>query len=257
MMHCDRAKELFGGAWDDELSVAERESVEGHLASCVSCHREYDDLARLLELVQTLPRPTVPSDFAEQVLLEARRRETAHPARRGFWARFAGDRTGRPLFPWAGRPAFALAATLLVVGGGVAFYLAGPIHDGPQARSVAGGHVVASAPATPERLARPAAGAVSPRPSASAHRLRADHASGAGLASKHPAAVPGGHAGLPGGALASGANAADAPSVPDSLFDHSADVEFVLDPVTLKRERGRGYTPVQSPVRGEAASITF
>jgi hypothetical protein len=43
----------------------------------------------------------------------------------------------------------------------------------------------------------------------------------------------------------------------DSLFDHTADVEFVLDPVKLKRERGRGYTPVPTTVRGEAASITF
>ena len=35
------------------------------------------------------------------------------------------------------------------------------------------------------------------------------------------------------------------------------DVELVLDPVQLRRERGRGYTPVQTTVRGEAASITF
>jgi len=49
--------------------------------------------------------------------------------------------------------------------------------------------------------------------------------------------------------------APDAPSIPDSLFDHTADVELVLDPVKLRRERGVGYTPTS--VRGEAASITF
>ena len=53
----------------------------------------------------------------------------------------------------------------------------------------------------------------------------------------------------PGQALAS--------AVPDSLFDHSADFEFVLDPVKIRRERGRGYTPVTSSVRGQTASITF
>jgi hypothetical protein len=46
-------------------------------------------------------------------------------------------------------------------------------------------------------------------------------------------------------------------AVPDSIFDHTADVEFVLDPVKLRRERGRGYTPVPTSVRGEQASITF
>ncbi|MEO6462994.1 MAG: hypothetical protein ABIP29_07945 [Candidatus Eisenbacteria bacterium] len=43
----------------------------------------------------------------------------------------------------------------------------------------------------------------------------------------------------------------------DSLFDHSNDVELVLDPVQLRRERGRGYTPSSPTVKGEAASITF
>src|SRR5262249_53957526 len=52
-------------------------------------------------------------------------------------------------------------------------------------------------------------------------------------------------------------NEAVAQAIPDSLFDHSADVDFVLDPVKVRRERGRGYTPVANPVRGEAASITF
>ena len=46
-------------------------------------------------------------------------------------------------------------------------------------------------------------------------------------------------------------------AIPDSIFDHTADVEFVLDPVKLRRERGRGYTPVPTSVRGETASITF
>ena len=46
-------------------------------------------------------------------------------------------------------------------------------------------------------------------------------------------------------------------AIPDSLFDHSEDVELVLDPVKLRRERGRGYTPVPTSVRGEQASITF
>jgi anti-sigma factor RsiW len=45
--------------------------------------------------------------------------------------------------------------------------------------------------------------------------------------------------------------------VSDSLFDHSEDVEFILDPVTLKRGRVRSIAPSAAGVQGERASITF
>jgi hypothetical protein len=46
--------------------------------------------------------------------------------------------------------------------------------------------------------------------------------------------------------------------VTDSLFDHSEDVEFILDPVTLRK--GRAHTVVRlqpEPARGQQAVITF
>jgi hypothetical protein len=45
--------------------------------------------------------------------------------------------------------------------------------------------------------------------------------------------------------------------ISDSLFDHSEDVEFILDPVTLKRGRVRSLAPSAAGVQGERASITF
>lgn len=46
--------------------------------------------------------------------------------------------------------------------------------------------------------------------------------------------------------------------VADSLFDHSEDVEFILDPVTLRRGRAHTVVRVQpQPARGEQAVITF
>ena len=51
--------------------------------------------------------------------------------------------------------------------------------------------------------------------------------------------------------------AADAlAAVPDSLFDHSEDVEFILDPVTLRRGRATVTRP-PGDVQGERAVITF
>jgi len=45
-------------------------------------------------------------------------------------------------------------------------------------------------------------------------------------------------------------------SVPDSLFDHNEDVEFILDPVTLRRGRA-SLTRAPAGPRGERAVITF
>jgi anti-sigma factor RsiW len=44
----------------------------------------------------------------------------------------------------------------------------------------------------------------------------------------------------------------------DSVFDHSADVEFVLDPVTVRRGQAHPATRLAPPItRGEQATITF
>ena len=49
-----------------------------------------------------------------------------------------------------------------------------------------------------------------------------------------------------------------AEAFPDSLFDHSADVEFVLDPVTVRRGQAHPATKLAPPIsRGEQATITF
>ena len=45
--------------------------------------------------------------------------------------------------------------------------------------------------------------------------------------------------------------------VADSLFDHSEDVEFILDPVTLRKGRAHTVVRVQPQPRGEQAVITF
>ena len=47
-------------------------------------------------------------------------------------------------------------------------------------------------------------------------------------------------------------------AVTDSLFDHSEDVEFILDPVTLHKGRAHTVSRMAEPqVKGEAAVITF
>jgi hypothetical protein len=76
-MNCNRARRLFGACWDDELTQAERDVFEGHLASCVSCRRGYDEFSAALELAASLPRVETSPDFVDRVLARSRRAVTA------------------------------------------------------------------------------------------------------------------------------------------------------------------------------------
>jgi len=250
MTACERATNLFGRAWDDELTAAERDGLERHFAACTPCRREYDELARTLELVQALPRPVVDDGFAGRVLAEAQARERA------------GASAGRRLFalpatwsaPSFGRPALAMAATFVVALGLGAFLLTRPaVVPGPSSREPSVAIVAEPGPTTPApadvNLPPATSPQVAPR---SDERVAAAAPSGAAPV---PAPVRR-RAEVPDDAVASAASA-ETPAELDSLFDHSEDVELVLDPVRLRRERGRGYTPASPSVRGEAASITF
>jgi hypothetical protein len=76
-MICNRARRLFGACWDDELTQAERDGLEGHLASCLPCRMEYDEFSRALELTASMPRIEASADFVDRVLARSRRATTA------------------------------------------------------------------------------------------------------------------------------------------------------------------------------------
>lgn len=237
MIACERAQSLFGPAWDDELSVAERESLELHFTGCPPCRRDYDELARTLELVQGLPRPQVSGDFAARVLVEAQRREA--DGGRGFAV--SRGLMARPM-------RLAIAAALFVAAGVSGILIAQkPAGDATKVAQT----IVAPAPVVAPVVAP---GALAGDPDVPVSTVAE------AVPSMVASADPGSPAPSPKPTLARRAPARSADmsaAVPDSIFDHTADVEFVLDPVRLRRERGRGYTPVPTSVRGEQASITF
>lgn len=104
MTRCDQARGLFGAIWDDEVTQAEREWFDAHLAGCDGCREGYDGFARTLEAVGTLPRVETATDLPERALAAARR------------AAAVPDRvvivTSRPA--WV--PVTAAAAAVVVVG---------------------------------------------------------------------------------------------------------------------------------------------
>jgi predicted anti-sigma-YlaC factor YlaD len=198
-MRCDRARRLFDACWDDELTLAERDWLETHLASCSGCRTEYDEFSRVLELAGSLPRLEARADLAVRVLARARRATTAP------------DRVGDRAPSWVPVASVAAAAAVLVVA--AMLVITGNFSRSPG--TVQSGGIVLG-PGTP--VQRTDAKGTEPmiRP---------------GALKTHVAAIP------------------------DSLFDSSKNVEFILPPVVL--HRGRPQVLRQFGVEGQQALITF
>lgn len=203
-MNCGGARRLFGAYWDDEITLAERDWLESHFSGCAACRAEYEQFARSIELVGSLPRVEVRPDLAERALARARR-ATAAP-----------DRLPQGTPRWI--PVTATAA-LLTIAATMALQWMGVTPPGGN------------------RDRAPVAGVSQPE-------LLQPAGVDAPAAAKRATPDADAVAGLPGGET-------------DSLFDHSADVELVLDPVVLNKGRAHTVLKLNPNVRGETAVITF
>ena len=207
-MNCGDARRLFGAYWDDEITLAERDWLESHFASCTGCRGEYESFARTIELVGSLPRAEVKPGLDERALARARR-ATAAPDRLP-----AGTPRWIPITATAALLAIAATMTLQWMGMTPAGRLA-PRNEVATVQQ-------------PVLVPSPDAPATSPA-------LDDDAGTTAGTETDSQ--------------VASG--------VPDSLFDHSADVEFILDPVKLRKGRAQPVMRLNPNVQGEKAVITF
>jgi putative zinc finger protein len=209
-MNCSHARRLFGAYWDDEITQAEREWLEGHFTTCARCHTAYEEQAKTLEALSRLPRVEAAPDLAERVLARARRAQTA------------ADRFPVGSLVWV--PATAAAvAVLLIAGTVVGPWLATNSRGARPSQTQ-----VASTVREPELIAKsPVQQTPAPESSRNAFRSSARSGTEAALA-----------------------------SVPDSLFDHSEDVDFILDPVTIRRGRPAVARPMPA-VQGQQATISF
>jgi len=75
MLNCQKAKELLSAYMDAELSEAQRELVQAHLAECPVCRQELARLERLWQTLAALPGVAPPADLAERVLAQLPRRQ--------------------------------------------------------------------------------------------------------------------------------------------------------------------------------------
>lgn len=271
-MNCRRADQLFSAAWEDELTLVEREALESHMESCTACHVAYDEFVRVMEAVQGLPKMEAGPEFAEGVW--SRIRAVESPRARGV--RFAWS------WSWASfRPALAAAACLVVVGGVVAYLQnqGGPssvANPSPVTEQRQAPLPVAVAPAQPasqpaqapvrsQKVLRKTAEPVAQEQVASAdlkdENVSSDQAPalGAPVTASEGLHVRGGRSSEM--ALKSMvATRQDTTAPTDTMFDHSYDVEFALDPVHLSKS-GKGKLspsrPVPTEVQGKPAKVTF
>jgi anti-sigma factor RsiW len=204
-MNCGHARRLFSSYWDDEITLAERDWLESHFATCESCRSEYEQFARSIELVSSLPRAEVTPGLADRALTRARRATTAPD-------RLPVGTTPRwiPVTATAALVTIAAATTLQWLGMTPAAHVAN--RSEPQ--------TVQQPVLVTRPLAAPTAGTSGP------------------VAKAKPA---------------SGTSAA----VVDSLFDHGNDIQFVLDPITVRKGRAHTALRLNPNVQGAKAVITF
>ena len=204
MNRCDQGRRLFGAYWDDEVTQAEREWLESHLAGCPACRQQYEQFARTLETVASLPRTETAGDLPERALAAARR------------ASAVPDRiAAAPAQPrWV---PITAAAALLLVGATAVLQTFAPVLNSRGPHSTGRLAQFEKPVAEPRYVAR----------NVSATRPDA------------PAA------------------ARTVATLADSLFDHSEDVEFILDPVVLHRGRAQAASHLPAGAQGEQTVISF
>ena len=89
-----QATELFTSYWDEELSPSDAKALEEHLASCVVCRREYQELEKAMGAVGALPKVDAPPDFVKGVVSRVRQRSGG----RFFSPKRVADRVPYELF---------------------------------------------------------------------------------------------------------------------------------------------------------------
>ena len=74
------AADLLSAYLDNQVTVAERDRIEGHLRACETCQREFDTLRQTVVLLRAMPRMPVPRAFTLSEVQVGIRRPVARPA---------------------------------------------------------------------------------------------------------------------------------------------------------------------------------
>jgi len=81
-MNCNRIHTLLNDYIDGDISEKQRAEVEGHLAACDNCQKEFESLRRTVALVRDLPQVPAPVDVTETICAAVKREAGMAHARR-------------------------------------------------------------------------------------------------------------------------------------------------------------------------------
>jgi len=99
-MKCNRTMKLLSNYLDRQLSGSECAAVERHLAQCLSCRDELEQLNADRKVLRAVEPPAVPPYFRTRVMAEIRSRTVTRSSSAPVWVR-----------------TLAVAATVLVIVG--------------------------------------------------------------------------------------------------------------------------------------------
>ena len=103
-MTCAEIREQFSARADDALSAPERAALEGHLATCPECRREWQRFAATVGLLRAVEPARAPAGFVDRVLAGARPQPWYRRLARGL------------LVPWPVKLPLEAAALVMVAG---------------------------------------------------------------------------------------------------------------------------------------------
>ena len=113
-MKCEKAKLIILRADAGELVAWRRSALARHLGACAACRHYRDDLRQLAEATRVEPQPAVDAFALRLIMNEAQRVSARRPAP-GLGRRLLGAFQAWELPSL--KPAYALAAAVLLVGG--------------------------------------------------------------------------------------------------------------------------------------------
>ena len=87
MISCERAWELLSQQLDEHLSPQETQELEEHLASCLSCRKDREELMQLDQALRGLGEVEAPADFTQRVMDQVRAEPQPRPKVIPLWRR--------------------------------------------------------------------------------------------------------------------------------------------------------------------------
>lgn len=116
-MSCQAFEEMLSAYIDGELSDADRQAVEEHLATCDSCKQALMEIRAVKIALQSLPQVEPPAELHVRIM------QNLKPAREGLFDRLSHRVSGWTVRQWVPVAAAAMVLVVFLSAGGTLWYV--------------------------------------------------------------------------------------------------------------------------------------